>query len=72
MSDGFQGAGTIVRKAGRWLTVMGIVFIVLGMLAIVEPGEVDAVTRALTAAGETVWTVGDVVAGERGVEWIPA
>ena len=43
----------------------------LGMLAIVEPGEVDAVTRALTAAGETVWTVGDVVAGERGVEWIP-
>jgi phosphoribosylformylglycinamidine cyclo-ligase len=44
----------------------------IGMLAVVEPGEVDAVTRALTAAGETVWTLGDIVAGDRGVEWVPA
>jgi uncharacterized membrane protein HdeD (DUF308 family) len=32
-----SGPGTIVTKAGRWLTVMGIVFVVLGLLAIVEP-----------------------------------
>ena len=32
-----SGPVTIVRKAGLWLTVMGIVFVVLGMLAIVEP-----------------------------------
>ncbi|HXS81320.1 MAG TPA: phosphoribosylformylglycinamidine cyclo-ligase [Methylomirabilota bacterium] len=44
----------------------------LGMLAVVEPAQVDGVTRALTAAGETVWNVGDVVAGERGVDWAPA
>jgi uncharacterized membrane protein HdeD (DUF308 family) len=32
-----SGAVTIVRNAGRWLTVMGIVFVVLGMVAILEP-----------------------------------
>jgi uncharacterized membrane protein HdeD (DUF308 family) len=32
-----SGPVTIVRKAGRWLTVMGIVFVVLGVLAIMEP-----------------------------------
>ena len=31
------GQVTIVTKSGRWLTLMGIVFVVLGMLAIVEP-----------------------------------
>ena len=44
----------------------------LGMLAVVDPAHVDDVTRALTAAGETVWSVGEVVAGERGVDWAPA
>ena len=44
----------------------------LGMLAIVERGEADGVARALAAAGETVWTVGEVLAGERGVDWAPA
>jgi len=34
---GLAGPGTIVRKAGRWLTAIGIVFIVLGALAIIEP-----------------------------------
>ena len=34
---GRSGPVTIVRNAGRWLTVMGIVFVVLGILAIVEP-----------------------------------
>ena len=32
-----SGPVTLVRKTGTWLTVMGVVFVVLGMLAIVEP-----------------------------------
>ena len=35
-TGGLPGVGTIV-KAGRWLTAMGIVFVVLGVLAIIEP-----------------------------------
>jgi uncharacterized membrane protein HdeD (DUF308 family) len=31
------GPVTIVKTAGRWLTVMGVLFIILGFLAIVEP-----------------------------------
>jgi len=34
---GRSGPVTIVRNAGRWLTVMGVVFVVLGVLAILEP-----------------------------------
>jgi len=34
---GLSGPGTIVRNAGRWLTAIGIVFVVLGVLAIIEP-----------------------------------
>jgi uncharacterized membrane protein HdeD (DUF308 family) len=34
---GLSGPGTIINRAGRWLTAMGIVFIVLGFLAIAEP-----------------------------------
>jgi uncharacterized membrane protein HdeD (DUF308 family) len=37
-SDGLaRPGGGLIRKAGRWLTAMGIVFVVLGMLAIIEP-----------------------------------
>jgi uncharacterized membrane protein HdeD (DUF308 family) len=36
-SDGLSKPGGIIRKAGRWLTAIGIVFVVLGLLAIVEP-----------------------------------
>ncbi len=41
----------------------------LGMVAVVAPAEATAVASALEAAGERVWTIGRVVAGERGVEW---
>jgi len=34
---GLSGAGVMIHKAGRWLTVLGVVFIVLGALAIIEP-----------------------------------
>ena len=33
----FGETGMIVNKAGRWLTALEIVFVVLGVLAIVEP-----------------------------------
>jgi len=36
---------------------------------VVESSRVASVTAALTGAGETVWRLGDVAAGERGVEW---
>jgi len=35
-TGGFSGP-EIVAKAGRWLTLLGIVFVILGVLAIAEP-----------------------------------
>ena len=57
-------AGGVPEDDARAALNLGV-----GMLAIVEPGEADGVARALAAAGETVWKVGEVVAGERAVEW---
>jgi uncharacterized membrane protein HdeD (DUF308 family) len=37
-TEGLRGAGTIIKKAGGWFIGMAVVFILLGMLAIVEPG----------------------------------
>jgi phosphoribosylaminoimidazole (AIR) synthetase len=37
---------------------------------VVAPSELDGVTTALVQAGETVWRLGDIRAGERGVEWM--
>jgi uncharacterized membrane protein HdeD (DUF308 family) len=36
-SAALSGPGTIVNAAGRWLTAIGVVFVVLGILAIIEP-----------------------------------
>ena len=41
----------------------------VGMVVVVEPARVVAVSDALTAAGETVWRLGDVIEGPRGVDW---
>jgi phosphoribosylformylglycinamidine cyclo-ligase len=38
----------------------------VGMVAAVRPGDVEAVTATLEAAGETVFAIGAVEAGERG------
>ncbi len=38
----------------------------IGMVAIVAPADADRVSDALTAAGETVFRIGTVAAGERG------
>ena len=37
-TEGLRGTGTIIRKASGWLIGMGVVFILLGILAIIEPG----------------------------------
>jgi uncharacterized membrane protein HdeD (DUF308 family) len=37
ISDGLSKPGGISRQAGRWFTAAGVVFVVLGMLAIIEP-----------------------------------
>jgi phosphoribosylformylglycinamidine cyclo-ligase len=41
----------------------------LGMLAVVRAEDVAGVVAALAQAGETVWEIGSVEAGARGVEW---
>ncbi|MBK7368455.1 MAG: phosphoribosylformylglycinamidine cyclo-ligase [Candidatus Eisenbacteria bacterium] len=40
-----------------------------GMVVVVAADQEAAVSAALVAAGETVWRIGEVVAGDRGVEW---
>jgi uncharacterized membrane protein HdeD (DUF308 family) len=37
-TDGLRGAGTIIKKASGWFIGMAVVFILLGMIAIIEPG----------------------------------
>lgn len=38
----------------------------IGMVAVVDPADAGAVTQALTAAGEQVFAIGEVVTGTRG------
>jgi phosphoribosylformylglycinamidine cyclo-ligase len=38
----------------------------IGMALVVAPADVDAVTAALTQAGETVHRIGEIVAGVKG------
>ncbi len=37
-TQGLHGAGTIIKKASGWFIAMAVVFILLGMMAIIEPG----------------------------------
>jgi uncharacterized membrane protein HdeD (DUF308 family) len=37
-TEGFRGARTIINKASGWFIGMAVVFILLGMMAIIEPG----------------------------------
>lgn len=37
-TEGLHGAGTIIKKASGWFMGMAVVFILLGIFAIVEPG----------------------------------
>jgi uncharacterized membrane protein HdeD (DUF308 family) len=36
-TQGLHGAGTLIKKASGWFIVMAVVFILLGMMAIIEP-----------------------------------
>ena len=36
-TQGLHGAGTLIKKARGWFIVMAVVFILLGMMAIIEP-----------------------------------
>jgi len=42
----------------------------VGYVVIARPAESDGVRRALEAAGETVWPIGEVTAGAKGVELV--
>jgi phosphoribosylformylglycinamidine cyclo-ligase len=42
----------------------------IGYVAIVPAADADAATRSLRRSGETVTTIGEIVAGERGVELV--
>jgi uncharacterized membrane protein HdeD (DUF308 family) len=37
-TEGLRGAGMIIKKASGWFIGMAVVFILLGMMAIIEPG----------------------------------
>jgi uncharacterized membrane protein HdeD (DUF308 family) len=37
-TEGLHEAGTIIKKASGWFIAMAVVFILLGMMAIIEPG----------------------------------
>jgi phosphoribosylformylglycinamidine cyclo-ligase len=58
-------AGAVPEQDARRTFNLGI-----GLVAVVDRSEADAVGRELEAAGERVWNIGDVVAGPRGVEWV--
>jgi phosphoribosylformylglycinamidine cyclo-ligase len=42
----------------------------IGMVVVCAPGDSDALARDLQSAGETVIDLGEVVQGERGVDWV--
>ena len=57
-------AGDVPEDDARRALNLGI-----GMLVVVAPTEAAAVASDLAAAGETVWTLGRIASGARGVEW---
>ena len=59
LDAGGQGSVSFQQK---WLN-MGI-----GMTVIVRPAFVDSVSQQLTKMGETVYTIGRITSGARGVE----
>jgi phosphoribosylformylglycinamidine cyclo-ligase len=58
-------AGSVPEEDAREALNLGI-----GMIVVCAPGDSDALARDLQGAGETVVRLGEVVAGERGVEWV--
>ena len=58
-------AGAVPLEDARETFNLGI-----GMIVVCAPDACDALAAELVRAGETVWTIGEVRAGDRGVEWI--
>ncbi len=58
-------AGDVPEDDAREALNLGI-----GLVAVCAPSVADALAREWRAAGESVAAIGDVVAGERGVEWM--
>jgi phosphoribosylformylglycinamidine cyclo-ligase len=44
----------------------------IGMVAIVAPDVVDAALASLKASGESTYRIGEVIAGEKGVQGVPS
>jgi phosphoribosylformylglycinamidine cyclo-ligase len=58
-----QGVGNVPREDMYRTFNMGV-----GFTLVARPGDAATVMERLAAAGETAWIIGDIVAGERGVE----
>jgi phosphoribosylformylglycinamidine cyclo-ligase len=59
-----MAAGDVPEVDAREALNLGV-----GMVVVVPAGGAAETARALEHAGETVWTLGDVREGARGVEW---
>ena len=57
-------AGGIPEEDAREAFNLGV-----GMVVACAPEESDGLTAELSAAGERVWAIGEIVPGTRGVEW---
>ncbi len=57
--------GEVPEEDARTALNLGV-----GMVVVADSGDAGAVTAALQAAGETVWPLGVIASGERGVEWL--
>ncbi len=60
-------AGGVPQDDARTSLNLGV-----GMVVVVAPEDDTEVQQALRAAGETVWSIGTIETGERGVEWTPS
>ena len=60
-----QESGDVPEDDARSALNLGV-----GMLAVVAPQDAAGLAHALEAAGERVWPIGELAAGERGVDWI--
>lgn len=59
-----QSAGAVPEDDVRSALNLGV-----GMVLVVAADDAASVTAALERAGETVWALGGIAAGERAVEW---
>jgi phosphoribosylformylglycinamidine cyclo-ligase len=57
-------AGAVPEDDARQALNLG-----LGLVAVVEPAAAGEVLAALAGAGQAAWTIGEILGGERGVEW---